>query len=147
HLDPHLVDVAVKTLSLALGAGLLFLFAGTVVDTMGAMLVTILYLLVTAAAFSSEGYAIYHSNDFLMMAGWCAIVWAARAGKWRTVVVATFLTAWAKETALLAIILVFLEAWRGRAPWAAWVATVAALVIPTAILRTIYPAPIAMWAW
>ena len=70
HLDPHLIDAAIKALSLALSAGLLCLFAATIVDTMGALLVTALYFFVTAAAFASEGYQIYFSNDFLMMAGW-----------------------------------------------------------------------------
>ena len=37
--------------------------------TVGALLVTVLYFFVTAAAFASEGYQIYFTNDYLMMAG------------------------------------------------------------------------------
>jgi hypothetical protein len=45
---------------------------------MGALLTTAIYLLVTAAAFASEGYAIYFSNDYLLVAGWFAAVCACR---------------------------------------------------------------------
>ena len=106
HLDPHAVDAIIKTLALTVSAGFLYLFAATVVDTIGALLVTVLYFFVTAAAFASEGYQIYFTNDFLTMAGWCASVWAARERKWAVVVVATFLSAWARETAMIAVFLV-----------------------------------------
>jgi hypothetical protein len=146
-LDPHLIDAALKTAALTASATFFFLFARTLIDAMGAVVATLLYLLATGAAFGSEGYAIYFTNDFLVLAGWCASVWGARTGRWAVVVAATFVSAWAKETALLALILVALEAWRGRAPWAAWAATAAAFVVPTALLRTWYPAPLSDWAW
>ena len=57
-VDPHVIDVAVKTIALAASAALLFTFSATLVTTLGAVLATVTYLFLTAAAFSSEGYAI-----------------------------------------------------------------------------------------
>ena len=39
------------------------------------------------------------------------------------------------------------EALRGRAPWWVAIACGIAFAIPTLTLRTIYPAPLAQWAW
>jgi len=50
-LDPHLIDLAIKTVALAGSALLLFAFAGSLVSSTGAALATVTYLLVTAAAF------------------------------------------------------------------------------------------------
>lgn len=147
HLDPHLIDVALKTVALTASSVIFYLFSVTVVDEAAALLATALYLLTTAAAFASEGYAIYFSNDYLLVAGWFLGVYAVRRRWWIVAALATFVTAWAKETAVLIVILIALEALRGRAPWWAAVACAAALAIPTAILRTVYPAPLRDWAW
>jgi hypothetical protein len=45
------------------------------------------------------------------------------------------------------VFLAAFEAMRGRAPWRAVIMCAVAFAIPTAVLRTIYPAPLAEWAW
>ena len=106
-----------------------------------------MYLFVTAAAFGSEGYAIYFTNDYLAILSWFAGVVALRRGKWWLAALAAFAGAWAKETAMLIVFLAGFEALRKRAPWSAAIACGVAFAIPTLILRTIYPAPLAQWAW
>ena len=77
-VDPHVIDVAVKTLSLAASAALLYMFSTTLVSALGAVLAAVMYLFVTAAAFGSEGYAIYFTNDYLAILSWFAGVVALR---------------------------------------------------------------------
>lgn len=146
-LDPHVIDVALKTLALAASTALLYLFSTTLVSGVGAVLAAVLYLLVTAAAFSSEGYAIYFTNDYLAVLSWFAGALAIRHRAWMLAALAAFAGAWAKETALLIVFLVTFEAWRKRAPWSAVMMCAVAFAIPTAALRIVYPAPLAQWAW
>lgn len=146
-VDPHVIDVAIKTTALAATALLLYLFAATVVSAMGAVLAAVLYLFVSAAAFSSEGYAIYFTNDYLAVLSWFAGALAIRRRAWWLAALAAFAGAWAKETALLVVFLAGFEALRGRAPWRAVVMCAVAFAIPTGVLRTIYPAPLSEWAW
>ena len=146
-LDPHLVDAALKTTMLAASSYFLFLFATTVVDVMGALLVVALYLLLTVAAFASQGPAIYFLNDYILMAGWCGAVAAARVQRWALAALAAFAAAWSRETAVLIVLLVIFESWQRRAPWWAAAAATAAVAIPTVALRTMYPAPLEQWAW
>lgn len=146
-LDPHLIDLAIKTLALAASAWLMFSFAASLASTLAAALATVSYLLVTAAAFASEGYSIYFTNDYLGILCWFAGVIAVRRRAWALAALAAFVGAWAKETALLIVILVAFEAWRRRAPWSALAACAVALAIPNIILRTAYPAPLQDWAW
>ena len=148
HLDPHIIDALIKTLSLTASAALLYAFAATLVSGMGAVLATVLYLLVTAAAFASEGYSIYFTNDYLAVLSWFAGAVAIRHRAWAVAAVAAFIGAWAKETPLLIVFLVTFEALRRRAPWWAVVMCAAAFAVPTVVLRTVmYPAPVAEWAW
>lgn len=146
-LDPHLVDVGIKTLALAASTALLFTFATTIVSTLGAVLAAVLYLFVTAAAFGSEGYAIYFTNDYLAILAWFAGVVAVRKRLWAAAALAAFAGAWAKETAMLIVLLVAFEAWRKRAPWSAVFMCGIAFAVPTLALRTMYPAPFQQWAW
>ena len=146
-LDPHAIDVGVKTLSLAGAAALLYLFARTIVTELGAILCAVIYLFVTAAAFSSEGYAIYFTNDYLAVLSWFAGALAIRRRAWALAAIAAFAGAWAKETPLLIVLLVFFEAVRQRAPWSAVIACAIAFAIPNIVLRTLYPAPLVQWAW
>ena len=146
-VDPHVIDVLVKTLSLAAAAALLYMFAATMVSSLGAVLAAVMYLFVTAAAFSSEGYAIYFTNDYLAIWSFFAGVVALRKGRWWLAALAAFAGAWAKETAMLIAFLAGFEALRRRAPWSAPIVCGIAFAIPTLILRTIYPAPISEWAW
>jgi hypothetical protein len=146
-LDPHLIDAVIKTVSLAGSAALLYLFATTLVSTVGAVLAAVLYVFVTAAAFASEGYAIYFTNDYLAVLSWFAGALAIQRRLWWVAALAAFAGAWAKETPLLILFLVTFEALRKRAPWGAVVAIAIAFAIPNIVLRTMYPAPLAQWAW
>lgn len=146
-IDPHVIDIAIKTLALAASTALLYVFATTIVSGLGALLAAVLYLFVTAAAFSSEGYAIYFTNDYLAVLAWFAGVVALRKQMWLAAALAAFAGAWAKETALLIVFLAAFEAWRQRAPWSAVIMCAVAFAIPTAVLRTVYPAPLQEWVW
>ena len=146
-LDPHVIDVALKTLALAASTALLYMFSTTLVSALGAVLAAVLYLFVTAAAFSSEGYAIYFTNDYLAVLSWFAGALAVRHRAWMLAALAAFAGAWAKETSVLIVFLVTFEAVRKRAPWSAVILCAIAFAIPTAALRIMYPAPLAQWAW
>ena len=145
--DPHIIDAAIKTLALAASAALLYMFASTITTALGAVLATVIYLFVTAAAFGSEGYAIYFTNDYLAILSWFAGVVALRRGHWWLAALAAFAGAWAKETAMLIAFVAGFEALRKRGPWSAAIACGVAFAVPTLILRSIYPAPISQWAW
>jgi hypothetical protein len=123
------------------------MFAITLTSALGAVLASVIYLLVTAAAFGSEGYAIYFTNDYLAILSWFAGVVALRRGHWWLAALAAFAGAWAKETAMLIAFVAGFEALRKRGPWSAAIACGIAFAIPTLILRTMYPAPISQWAW
>jgi hypothetical protein len=146
-VDPHLIDVTIKTLALAASTALLYSFATTVMTPLGAVLAAVMYLFVTAAAFASEGYAIYFTNDYLAILSWFAGVVALRKRMWWAAALAAFAGAWAKETAMLIVFLAGFEALRKRAPWSAVIMCGVAFAIPTLALRTMYPAPLSQWAW
>lgn len=146
-VDPHVIDAAIKTLALAASAALLYMFATTLTSALGAVLAAVMYLFVTAAAFGSEGYAIYFTNDYLAILSWFAGVVALRRGHWWLAALAAFAGAWAKETAMLIAFVAGFEALRKRGPWSAAIACGIAFAIPTLVLRTMYPAPISQWAW
>jgi hypothetical protein len=146
-VDPHVIDAAVKTAVLAASTALLCAFASAFVSRPAAILAAVTYLFVTAAAFSSEGYAIYFTNDYLAILSFFAGVVALRSRVWWAAVLAAFAGAWAKETAMLIALLAGFEAIRRRAPWWVAVATGLAFAVPTLALRIIYPAPFAQWAW
>jgi len=146
-VDPHLIDVTIKTLALAASTALLYSFATTLITPLGAVLASVLYLFVTAAAFASEGYAIYFTNDYLAILSWFAGVVALRKRMWWAAALAAFAGAWAKETAMLIVFLAAFEALRKRAPWSAVIMCGIAFAIPTLALRTMYPAPLSQWAW
>ena len=146
-IDPHVIDVTIKTLALAASGALLYMFSTTLVSALGAVLAVVMYLFVTAAAFGSEGYAIYFTNDYLAILSWFAGVVALRKRIWWAAALAAFAGAWAKETAMLIVFLAGFEALRRRAPWSAAIACGIAFAIPTLTLRTMYPAPFTQWAW
>jgi hypothetical protein len=147
-LDPHLIDAVIKTTALAASTFLLYSLAASLVSGLGAVLAAVLYLLVTTAAFASEGYSIYFTNDYLAVLSWFAGALAIRRRAWALAAAAAFLGAWAKETALLIVFLAAFEALGRRAPWWAVILCGAAFAAPTAWLRLVlYPAPVAEWAW
>jgi hypothetical protein len=59
----------------------------------------------------------------------------------------TFAGAWAKETMLLVPVLLAFRALRTRSAVGPVVLCGAAFLVPSAILRTVYRAPLANWAW
>ena len=146
-LDPHVIDAALKTVALAGTALVVFVFASADVSPLGAVLAAVLYLLAHAIAYAPEAYAIYHSNDYLLVLGWCVAAYALRGGRWPLAAAAIFVTAWAKESIVLAVALAGLEAWRRRLPWSGFAACALAFAAPTLILRTLYVAPLSEWAW
>src|SRR5689334_18882794 len=130
-VDPHVIDLAIKTLALAASTALLYVFAVTLISPLGAVLAASIYLFVTAAAFASEGYAIYFTNDYLAILSFFAGVVALRQRIWWAAILAAFAGAWAKETAMLIVFLAGFEALRKRAPWWVAIACGVSFAIPT----------------
>jgi hypothetical protein len=145
--DPHLVDLALKIAALTVSAWFLIVFASRWLSPMGTVAAAALYFLMTAAGYSSEGYSIYYTNDFLMVAGWNAAIAFMAAGQWPAVAAAVLLTAWAKETVFLIALLAVVAQVRKRATPAQAALVGLAFAVPQFILRMTYPAPIAEWAW
>ena len=145
--DPHAVDVVVKIVALAGSAMFLLAFTAQWASPIATLLAGALYFALTAAAYSSQGYSIYYTNDFLMVLGWFAAVYLASRQRYGWAAIAALLTAWAKETIVLVPILAALAWWQGRASIRAVVMCAAGVLIPEAILRTVYPAPLTDWAW
>jgi hypothetical protein len=145
-VDPHTVDVVVKTILLWGASALLLVFGRLYASPIGALCAVSMYFVLTMAGFT-DGYSIYYTNDYVMLAAWFAAVLLVRQRRFAAAALATFIGAWAKETMMLVPILVGLEWLRGRAPFKAvfWIGV--AFVIPSAVVRWIYPAPIEKWAW
>ncbi|MGH9385848.1 MAG: hypothetical protein ACRD2N_16340 [Vicinamibacterales bacterium] len=146
-LDPHAIDLVVKTGALAGSALFLLAFTARWASPIATLLAGALYFALTAAAYSSQGYSIYYTNDFLMVLGWFAAVYLASRGRYGLAAMAALLAAWAKETIVLVPMLAALAWWQGRASARAVWLCAAGVVIPEAILRTMYPAPLGDWAW
>lgn len=146
-LDPHAIDVVVKVVALAGSALLLLAFTAQWASPTATLLAGALYFALTAAAYSSQGYSIYYTNDFLMVFGWFAAVYLASRGRYGWAAVVTFFAVWAKETIVLVPILAGLAWWKGRASAGAWILCGLAVLVPEAILRTMYQAPVGDWAW
>jgi hypothetical protein len=145
--DPHQIDVVIKVTALATSALVLMPFTALWTTPLGTIAAVALYFALTAAAYSSEGYSIYYTNDFLMVSGWYAAVYLAARRRFGWLAVVTFATAWAKETIVLAPILLALAWWRGRVRLRDWTLCAIAFLIPTVFLRAHYPGRLAYWAW
>lgn len=145
--DPHLVDLGLKIVALAVSAWFLIRFAARSLSPIGTLAAAALYFFMTAAGYSSEGYSIYYTNDFLMVAGWNAAIAFMAAGQWPAVAAVVFLTAWAKETVALIVVLAAVAWWRGRATPFQFGLCAIAFAVPFVFLRWIYPAPLGEWAW
>ena len=143
-LDPHVIDAAIKIVPGRLRV-FLIRYAALWLSPIGTLAVAALYFMLTAAAYSSEGYSIYYTNDFLMVAGWNAAITLIALDQWALAALVVFLTAWAKETVVLIPVLALFAWRRGKATRAHLVLVGAAFMIPTAILRTYYPAPLTEW--
>lgn len=144
--DPHAVDVAAKAAMLAIACVVLFQFTRRYTTEIGALATVVIYLLATIVGFS-DGYSIYYTSDYIMLAAWFGAVWAIRERRTAAAVVITALGSVAKETMILVPILVGLRAIRGQSAAREVTAVSAAFLIPTALLRWTYPAPISQWAW
>jgi hypothetical protein len=145
--DPHVIDVVIKTIALAGSASILIAFTSLWASPLASLLAGALYFALTAGAYSSEGYSIYYTNDFLMVLGWFGAVYLIARGQYVGAAAVTFLAVWAKETLALAPILGGLAWWQGRATLGAWLSIVVAFLVPEVILRSVYPAPVEQWAW
>ena len=110
--DPHAVDFIVKTVALTISAGALMGFAASVVGRFGAVMAAAFYFTLTCAAFASQGYSIYYTNDYLMVAAWYSAVWLGLHRRYIGVALVTAIGALAKETMVLVPILMTLEMWR-----------------------------------
>ena len=144
---PHQIDLVVKTLLLFASTSVLFLFSRWYTSEAGAYGVIGFYLLLTVAGFIGEQYRIYFTNDYVMVACWFGAVYLIRAERYMAAALLTFVGAWAKETMMLVPILLAFESLRSRRARTALVVTVIAFAIPTAVLRSLYPTPLAKWAW
>jgi len=144
--SPHAVDVVTKVFLLWGSSSLLLVFARLYASPIGALCAVSIYFVLTMAGFT-DGYSIYYTNDYAMLAAWFAAVLLVQQRRFAAAALVTFIGAWAKETMMLVPILVGLEWLRGRAPFKAvfWIGV--AFVIPSAVVRWIYPAPIERWAW
>jgi hypothetical protein len=146
-LPPHTIDIALKTLLLWTSTMLLFLFSQWYTSESGAYAVVGYYMLLNVPAFNDEQYSIYFTNDYAMLVCWFAAVYFIRLERFGWATLMTFIGAWAKETMLLVPVLLGLGALRSPKLRVPFVVTSVAFMIPTVILRTAYPAPLAKWAW
>lgn len=146
-LDPHQIDVVIKVTALAASALVLMRFTALWTTPLGTIAAVALFFALTSAAYSSEGYSIYYTSDFLMVLGWYTAVYLAARRRFGWLAVVTFATAWAKETIVLAPILVALAWWHGWARGRDLALCALAFLIPTVFLRAHYPARLAYWAW
>jgi hypothetical protein len=144
--DPNSLDAAIKALLLWLSSTLLFQFARAYTTELGAVACAALFLVLDAAAFT-DGYTIYFTNDYLMIALWFAAVFLVRERRYAAAAAVTAVGALAKETMLLVPILVGIEWLRRRATLGQVVLIGLAFAVPTAVMRALYPAPLAKWAW
>src|SRR5262249_32047209 len=140
-------DMVLKTVLLWVSATTLFFFSQWYTSTGGAFGVVGIYLVLTIVGFTDEQYRIYFTNDYAMIACWFGAVWCVRAERYAAAAVLTFIGAWAKEPMLLVPVLVAFQALGSSRARIGLVLTAAAFVVPTAIVRSIYQAPLAKWAW
>ena len=147
-LDPHAIDLALKVALLCVSSSTLFLFSRFYVSQMAALCAVAFYQLLTVAGFSDQ-YTIYFTNDYLMIAAWFGAVYFIRAGRYLEAAALAFAGAWAKETLVLVPILIGFRWLRDRRAVGIIpiVLAAAAFLIPTLILRRMYPAPVSDWAW
>ncbi len=146
-LPPHPIDLVVKTLLLWGSTTILFLFSRWYTSESGAFCVIAFYLLLTVAGFSAEQYRIYFTNDYAMLVCWFGAVYLIRIERYAAAALLTFIGAWAKETMLLVPVLLALQSIHSRRARPAFIMTAAAFIVPTAILRSLYRAPLTKWAW
>lgn len=145
-LDPHVIDVVIKSALLSISSITLFFFALAYVSRLGALCAVAFYLVLTVAAFT-DGYYIYYTNDYAMIAAWFGAVYAVRSGRYGIATALTLVGSLAKETMMLVPILLAAGYLRKRVPLGAVVSAGIAFLVPTAILRLIYRAPLGKWAW
>ena len=145
-LDPHAVDVSVKVVLFGLSSATLFLFSTFYTTTVGALLAVALYGVLNVAGFT-DGYSIYYTSDYAMIAAWFAAVYFIKCRRWYLAALMTVVGALAKETLLLVPVLAGVQWLRGRAGLKEVALVTVAFAVPTAVLRVMYPAPLAHWAW
>jgi hypothetical protein len=145
-LDPHTIDIVVKTALLCSSSSVLFLFSRFHASEVGALAAVAVYLLLTIAGFADQ-YTIYFTNDYAVIACWFAAVYCVATERFVEAAILTLVGSLAKETMLLVPVLLAVRWLRGGAPLWAVVLTAAAFLLPTAVLRSLYRAPVSQWAW
>ena len=145
--DPHAIDAGVKVAALSLSAAALGLFAASIAGPALGCASVGFYLAASAGAFASQGYSIYYTSDYLMIAAWFWAVYAMARRKFAAAALIVFAGAWAKETMIVAPMCAALLWRRGGADARDLALIAAAFAIPTVALRLIYAAPLAAWAW
>jgi hypothetical protein len=55
------------------------------------------YFALSAAAYASQGYSIYYTADYLMIAGWFWAVYFASKERWAAMAAVVLASAWAKR--------------------------------------------------
>ena len=146
-LDPHPIDLALKTLLLFMSTVFLFRFSRWYTTEAGAVGVVGFYLLLTVVGFITEQYRIYFTNDYAMIACWFGAVYMLRRDRYLAAAAFTFAGAWAKETMLLVPVFLAFRAFRSRRARLGLAVAAVAFVVPTAILRSVYRTPLSDWAW
>ena len=144
--DPNAIDVVIKSVLLSISSFILFAFSLTYVSRLGALCAVAFYWLLNVAAFT-DGYYIYYTNDYAMVAAWFGAVYAVRSGRYGIAAALTLVGSLAKETMMLVPILLAAGYLRKRVPPGAVVLAGLAFLVPTAFLRLTYRAPIGKWAW
>jgi hypothetical protein len=145
-LEPHTIDIIAKTTLLWLSSSVLFLFSRFYASEIGSLAIVVVYLLLTIAGFSDQ-YTIYFTNDYAVIACWFGAVYCVASERYIEAAILTLVGSLAKETMLLVPVLLALRWWRGRAPFWAVAMAAAGFLLPTAVLRTVYRAPVGQWAW
>ncbi len=116
--------MVVKTVALSGSALVLIAFTALWASPLASLLAGAMYFALTAGAYSSEGYSIYYTNDFLMVLGWFAAVYAiareaSTSGRRRS-------RSWPsgpRRRSLLVPLLVGLAWWQRKAGARAWLLT------------------------
>jgi hypothetical protein len=144
--DPNAVAVVLEALLLFVSSTTLFVYSRRQASEVGSLCVVACYQLAVAIGFS-DPFRIYFINDYVMIACWFAAAYFVADGRYLPAALLTFAGAWAKETMLLVPLLVVLRRLHGHARNRDVALALAAFLVPTVILRMLYPAPLGKWAW
>jgi hypothetical protein len=144
--NPDTVALFVKSGLMAIAALVLFKFSELYTSLGGSIAVMGLYFVIAMAAFQ-DAYPIYYCSDYAMVAAWFTAVYLIRLRRFAWAALVTFIGAWAKETLVLVPVLLGIMYLRKRVTIGPVLLATAAFLVPTIVLRSVYRAPLAEWAW